>query len=128
MINSELQVALGLRWLLCYEEHNRPIVHLQKAAPKHWFSAGEKIHVENCPTHIGHMTWATESLPDPGNSIRWRCRLKFERPLGAGLVLHIHKPDGRPLKSASMGNVQPDRVELSAAMMAGKTELTVNIE
>ena len=34
VINSELQVALGLRWLLCYEEHDRAVVHLQKAAPE----------------------------------------------------------------------------------------------
>jgi hypothetical protein len=32
------------------------------------------------------------------------------------------------LKSASMGKVLPDRVMLNAAMIAGKTELTVNIE
>ena len=127
VINSELQVALGLRWLLCYEDHDRPVVHLQKAAPKHWFAAGEKIHVENCPTRFGHITWTTDSLSGPGSSARWRCLLKFERPLEAGLALHIHKPDGQPLKSASMGKVQPNHVELSAAMMAGKTELTVDI-
>jgi hypothetical protein len=127
VINSELQVALGLRWLLCYEEHDRAVVHLQKAAPKHWFAAGEIIHVENCPTRFGQITWTTESLSGPGNSVRWRCRLKLERPLAADLFLHVHTPDGRPLKSASMGNVLPDRVMLNATMMAGKTELTVNI-
>ncbi len=128
VINSELQVALGLRWLLCYEEHDRAVVHLQKAAPKHWFAAGEKIHVENCPTRFGHISWTTESIAGPGNSVRWSCRLKLERPLAADLFLHVHTPDGRPLKSASMGNVLPDRVMLNAAMIAGKTELTVNIE
>ncbi len=128
VINSELQVALGLRWLLCYEEHDRAVVHLQKAAPKHWFAAGEKIHVENCPTRFGHISWTTESLSGPGNSVRWRCRLKLKRPLAADLFLHVHTPDGRPLKSASMGNVLPDRVMLDATMMAGKKELTVNIE
>jgi hypothetical protein len=127
VINSELQPALGLRWLLCYEEHDRAVVHLQKAAPKHWFAAGEKIHVENCPTRFGHITWTTESLSGPGNSVRWRCRLKLEKPLAADLILHVHTPDGRPLKSASMGNARRDRVVLNAASLTGKTELTVEI-
>jgi hypothetical protein len=127
VINSELQVALGLRWLLCYEEHDRAVVHLQKAAPKHWFAAGEKIQIENCPTRFGHITWISESLAGPGSSVRWRCRLKFEKPLEADLILHIHTPGGQRLKSTSVGNVQPDRVVLDAATLAGKTELTVNI-
>ena len=127
VINSELQAALGLRWLLCYEEHDRAVVHLQKAAPKHWFAAGEKIHVENCPTRFGHITWTTESVAGHGNSLRWRCRLKFEKPLGADLILHLHTPGGQPLKSTSLGSVQRDRVLLNAATLAANTELTVNI-
>src|SRR5206468_1872642 len=55
VVTSELQPALGLRWLLCYEEHNRAVVHLQKAVPKHWFGAGERIRVENCPTLRPHQ-------------------------------------------------------------------------
>jgi hypothetical protein len=128
VINSELQPALGLRWLLCYEEHDHAVVHLQKAAPKHWFAAGEKIHVENCPTRFGHITWTTESIAGPGNSVHWRCRLKFQKPLAADLILYIHTPDGRALKSASVGNVKNDRVVLNVAMLAEKTELVVNIE
>ncbi|HXH48333.1 MAG TPA: hypothetical protein VNM47_03085 [Terriglobia bacterium] len=127
VINSELQPALGLRWSLCYEEHDHAVVHLQKAAPKHWFAAGERIHVESCPTRFGHITWTTESLAGPGNSVRWRCHLKFQKPLAAELILHIHPPDGRALKSASLGNIRPDRVVLNSAMLTEKTELTVNI-
>ena len=127
VITSELQPALGLRWLLCYEEHDRAVVHLQKAAPKHWFAAGEQIHVENGPTRFGHITWTTESLAGSGNSIRWRCRLKFEKPLEADLIVHVHPPDGRTLTSASTGNVQRDRVLLKAAALAGRTEMTIEI-
>ncbi len=49
VINSTLQPALGLRWLLCYEENDRDICHLQKAAPKHWFGKGERISVRQVP-------------------------------------------------------------------------------
>ncbi|MCL5671540.1 MAG: hypothetical protein M1423_09655, partial [Acidobacteria bacterium] len=127
VINSELQPALGLRWLLCYEEHDHAVVHLQKAAPKHWFAAGERICVENCPTRFGHITLTTESLSGTGTSARWRCHIKFEKPLQADLIIHIHPPSGQPLKTTSLGHVQPDRVLLNAATLAGKTELTLDI-
>ncbi|HUI42109.1 MAG TPA: hypothetical protein VL523_09080, partial [Terriglobia bacterium] len=61
VVNSVLQPSLALRWLLCYEEHDRPVVHLQKAAPKHWFEPGETIRVERCPTRFGEVSWTTES-------------------------------------------------------------------
>lgn len=127
VINSELQPALGLRWLLCYEEHNHAVVHLQKAAPKHWFAAGERIHVENCPTRFGHITWMTESLSGPANSVHWRCHFQFERPCEADLVIHIHTHDGQLLKTTSLGSVLHDRVVLKAAVLARKRELTVDI-
>jgi len=127
VINSELQAALGLRWLLCYEEHDRAAIHLQKAAPKHWFAARGKIHVENCPTRFGHITWTTQPISGPGNSVHWRCHVKFEKNFEADLIIHVHTPGGEPLKSTSMGNVQRDRVVLNAATLAGKTELTVDI-
>ena len=62
VINSELQPTLGLRWLLCYEEHDRDVVHLQKAAPQHWFSPGEVIRVRNCPTRFGPISWSTQAF------------------------------------------------------------------
>ena len=50
VVNSALQPALGLRWLLCYEESDHDVCHLQKAAPKHWFGRGNTIAVSACPT------------------------------------------------------------------------------
>ncbi len=64
VINSTLQPTVGLRWLLCYEEQDapgrRPAVHLQKAAPRHWFAAGQRIAVDRCPTRFGELSWRTE--------------------------------------------------------------------
>ena len=50
VINSKLLPAISPRWLLCYEEHDREAVHLQKALPKHWLNSAETIRVEGCPT------------------------------------------------------------------------------
>ncbi|MBZ5563782.1 MAG: hypothetical protein LAP13_15335 [Acidobacteriia bacterium] len=126
VVNSELQPALGLRWLLCYEEHDRAVVHLQKAAPKHWFSPGEKIFVENCPTRFGPISWTTEAL-SAGDGPRWRASLRLPAEFAADLTVHIHPPNAEALKATSLGELHVDRVALSAALLAGKTQLIVDI-
>ena len=127
VVTSELQPALGLRWLLCYEEHDRAVVHLQKAAPKHWFGAGEKIRVENCPTRFGHVSWTTEATSGAGNRPRWRVEIALPEPFGADLIVHIHPPDREALRSASLGELHADRVVLPASVLAGKTKVTIEV-
>ena len=127
VINSTLQPALGLRWLLCYEEHDRAVVHLQKAAPKHWFSPGKGIRVQNCPTRFGPISWSTQVLPPSAGSARWKVEVTFIRPCDADLVVHIHSADRTPLRSASLGEVHPDRVVVAAKLLAGKTRIEIEV-
>jgi len=126
VVNSTLQPALALRWLLCYEEHDRPVVHLQKATPKHWFNVGEKIRVENCPTRFGHVSWTTTATGSQSN-LGWQVEIRFEKPFVADLVIHIHPPDRRPLRSASLGELQADRVVLGASILAGQATLRLAV-
>ena len=123
VVNSVLQPALGLRWLLCYEESDRDVCHLQKAAPKHWFAAGEKIRVGNCPTRFGHIGWATEAV---GND-EWQVTLNLTPSFAADLVIHVHPPDRRSLKSATVGQVAADRVTIGKDNLAGKANLKIVI-
>jgi hypothetical protein len=136
VVNSELQPALGLRWLLCYEEHDRNTVpttgpygavHLQKAAPQHWFSPGEVIAVRNCPTRFGKISWTTQALTSPGGDARWKVEVWFGRPFEADLSIHIHPPDRTPLRSASQGVLHPAYVVLPAALLAGKMHIVLDI-
>jgi hypothetical protein len=90
VVNSTLQPAMGLRWLLCWEDGNRDEVHLQKAAPKHWFEPGERIAVQRCPTRFGRLDWTTEALAGGG----WRVRVRADAGWSAAVVLHIHPPRG----------------------------------
>jgi hypothetical protein len=119
--------TLGLRWLLCYEEHDRPLVHLQKAAPIHCFASGEKIHVEKCPTRFGHISWTTEAEAGPENRPRWTVTIEFEKSYTADLVVRIHPPDRQPLRSTSLGNLQRDRVVLPVSVLEGKTKVSLEI-
>ena len=116
MVNSELQPTLALRWLLCYEEHDRNVVHLQKAAPQHWFSPGEVIHVQNCPTRFGKVSWTTQALNLSGGTARWKVEATFEKHLAADLIIHIHPPDRTPPRSATLGEVHPAYVMVPAGI------------
>ncbi len=127
VINSTLQPTLGLRWLLCYEEHDHDVVHLQKAAPQHWFSPGEEIRVNNCPTRFGPVSWSTQALQPAPGSARWKVEVTLPRPYDADLVIHIHPADRSALRSASLGEVQSDRVVVAAKLLADKSHLEIEI-
>jgi hypothetical protein len=127
VVNSELQPSLGLRWMLCYEEHDRAIVHLQKAAPDYWFKPGERIYVENCPTRFGQISWTTTSSEPQTDGPTWRVTPKFTGPFRADLIVHIHPPGRKPLTSCSIGKLEADRVILSASMLASGGEVEIDI-
>jgi hypothetical protein len=110
VVNSVLQPAMGLRWLLCYEENNAEVCHLQKAAPKHWFRAGERIRVGSCPTRFGHLSWSTLARSDRD----WEVSIDLDPPFTGDLFIHIHAPDGRPLQHSSAGGVVDDAVHFTA--------------
>ncbi len=127
VVNSELQPTLGLRRLLCYEEHDRAVVHLQKAAPKHWFNGGERIQVQRCPTRFGLISWRTEAINAARNRPSWRVAIEFAGPFEADLVVHIHPPNREPLQSTSVGELHADRVVLPVSLLAGKTKVSIEI-
>ena len=126
VVNSELQPTLALRWLLCHEEHDGGI-HLQKAAPKHWFSPSEKILVRKCPTRFGAISWSTEALNAEGNGSKWRVEIQMPAAFEADLTVHIHPPGGESLRSTSVGELHPDHVKLSRSLLAGKINITIEI-
>jgi hypothetical protein len=126
VVNSELQPTLALRWLLCYETHDGD-VHIQKAAPKHWFAAGEKIRVQNCPTRYGPLSWITEAFSADGKGLKWKVDIRYSNPFEGALRVHIHAPDGKPIHSTSLGEIRGDYVELTPAVLAGKTQITLEI-
>ena len=123
VVNSVLQPTLGLRWLLCYEESDADVCHLQKAAPKHWFKEGERISVDRCPTRFGTVGWQTESLPNR----RWRVRLTLPPNFVATLKLYLRPPDGRAIAESSLGQIEGDCVTLSSDVLSGKRSLEMQI-
>lgn len=124
VVNSVLQPTLGLRWLLCYEESDEDVCHLQKAAPKHWFRPGERIAVQRCPTRFGTLGWETESRP----ARQWRVKLSFASPFTGSIKLHIHPHDGAMIRRTSQGRVEGDCVVLLKQDLAGLQTLDLQVE
>jgi hypothetical protein len=122
VVNSELQPTLGLRWLLCFEEHDCDVVHLQKAAPQHWFLSGEKIQVRNCPTRFGSINWSTQAVDG-----RWHVEVSFAKPFAADLLVHIHPPGRAALRSSTVGELRASHILIPSALLSGKTNIALDI-
>jgi hypothetical protein len=123
VVNSTLQPTLGLRWLLCYEETDRDICHLQKAAPKHWYAKGERIAVENCPTRFGTISWSTQAT----GARQWKVTVGAPQEFYAELVIHIHPTDGQPLHATSVGTLSGNSVVLRRGSLGAGRELTIRV-
>ena len=115
VINSTLQPTLGLRWLLCYEENDRDLCHLQKAAPKHWFEKGKRIAVQRCPTRFGTITWKCEATEND----TWEVLLQAHAGFTGDVLLHIHPPSGAKLASSTLGSVANQSVTIAQAALNG---------
>jgi hypothetical protein len=126
VVNSALQPTVALRWLLCYEESDADRIHLQKAAPKHWFVPGQRIAVRNCPTRFGEITWSTESQPTTSG---WTVTIDLPSrvPFPAEIAVHIHPPDGRAIASSSVGHLNGTAVVIPAATFAGKNQVSFRV-
>jgi hypothetical protein len=123
VVNSALQSTLGLRWLLCYEEWDKDICHLQKAAPKHWFAKDELISVAKCPTRFGPVSWSTASLSDH----QWKVTVEIPAGFSGDLILHIHPENGKPITRSSVGTVGTSFITLPRELLATKSQFSIEI-
>jgi hypothetical protein len=126
VVNSALQPSLALRWMLCYEESDNDRVHLQKAAPKHWFAPGKKIVVSDCPTRFGSVSWSTTSKEDGAG---WNVEIDFPstETFRADLVVHIHPPDGKAITASTLGQLNATTITVGASSLVGKKHLSMTV-
>jgi hypothetical protein len=123
VVNSVLQPTLGLRWLLCYEESDRDVCHLQKAAPKHWFVSGQRIHVAKCPTRFGVVSWRTTAV----SNTEWEITVATQGFTG-DLAVHIHPPDGSSLKNTSLGKLERNKVIISREALTTNPSIRFHVQ
>ncbi|MGH9586720.1 MAG: hypothetical protein ACRD3F_07180 [Acidobacteriaceae bacterium] len=123
VVNSVLQPTVGLRWLLCYEEWDRDVCHLQKAAPKHWFASGEEISVQRCPTRFGTLGWSTQALSER----HWKITLDCAKGFSGDVVIHLHPVDGKPIQSASAGTIEKNSVVLPRSLFGTQTHFQLDV-
>lgn len=123
VINSALQPAMGLRWLLCYEENDLDRCHLQKAAPKHWFHTGQRIAVQQCPTRFGQISWTTEAVA----SDHWKVTVKVAETFSGDIHVHVHPPTGRPLLRTTAGTIHNNTIQLPSHLLSTQPELVLEV-
>ncbi len=125
VVNSVLQPTLGLRWLLCYEESDQELCHLQKAAPCEWFAPGKRIAVQRCPTRWGAISWVTVPATSGGG---WAVTVDVDATFAADVLVHVHAPDRRTLRQTSAGTLQGNAVLLPRTLLqqAGRVQLNVS--
>lgn len=123
VVNSVLQPTMGLRWMLCYEEGNRDVCHLQKAVPKHWFAPGEHISVKNCPTRFGRVSWSTVAQSPRS----WEMRVDFESVFTGDLVVHIHPPDEQSLQRTSAGTISRNTILFTKSVLQSAKQLRFQV-
>ncbi len=123
VVNSTLQPTLGLRWLLCYEEWDKDVCHLQKAAPKEWFANGKTISVSKCPTRFGTVSWTTTAIAGR----QWKATIDVAAGFSGDLWLHIHPADGKPISRTSVGTIADGFVALPRDLLAGASHLEIEI-
>lgn len=123
VVNSVLQPTMGLRWLLCYEESDGAVCHLQKAAPKHWFSSGQRIRVDECPTRFGAISWETIAA----SNSEWRVSIKVAEAFAAELRIHVHAPDDRPVASTTVGRISGNVILIKPAEIKPGQVLSLTI-
>lgn len=122
-VNSVLQPSLGLRWLLCYEESNADVCHLQKAAPKHWFARGQKISVHRCPTRFGSLSWSTVAV----SNTSWRITLRAPGGFAGDLLIHIHPPAGGAVRTTSLGTIANGHILIARNTIRAGETVTLDI-
>ena len=123
VVNSTLQPTLGLRWMLCYEESDQPLCHVQKGAPKHWFAEGKQIRVRRCSTRWGVISWSTEAKSDH----EWQVELWMPAGFAATLAIHIHPTNNAKLLSSSAGTITGDCVKITPATFARESHLVITM-
>jgi hypothetical protein len=122
VVNSTLQPAMGLRWLLCYEESDADVCHLQKAAPKHWFANSKKISVKRCPTRFGMIGWETKAIADR----RWTITVDVSDGFSGDIRIHLHTPDGDALQKVSLGSIVGSSILIDRATISHTTHFEID--
>ena len=123
VVNSVLQPTLGLRWLLCYEEWDNDVCHLQKAAPKHWFASGEEISVANCPSRFGSLSWSTRAV----SNHHWKITLDCEKGFSGDIMVHIHPNSGGPIQTSSAGKIVRNGILLPRSTFATQSHFEIDV-
>jgi hypothetical protein len=74
-----------------------------------------------CPTRFGHLSWSTVARSDRS----WEITLDFPQPFTGDLFVHIHPPEGQPLRQTSAGTIAGTAIHLTSEELKSAQHLVI---
>ena len=102
-------------------------LHIARVVPRHWLDVGNRISVENAPTHWGKVSYSF--CREDKNSMNFSMDLKGES-LPEEIVLHVRIPDKREISTAAVegckAGIDGNRVVIKSISGLTKIRLTLD--
>lgn len=100
-IPSTLVVPHLTRLMLIFEERDRDIVWLNKAAPRRWFEDGKEIRVQDAVTRFGRLSYNIKSQISQKIII---CELSIPEDFKANIYLRLRPPNGYKIQKVELND------------------------
>jgi len=79
--------------------------------------------VGNCPTRFGRLSWSTVAHGDRS----WEVQVDFDSAFSGDLLIHIHAPDGQPLRHTSAGTLSGNAIRFTREELQGTKQLVLHV-
>ncbi len=97
-VPEQLTIPLLVRWMLVYEERDRDVLWLCKAAPRRWCAPGQHFSVRNAPTRWGPVSFEVSASAEA-------VEVEVVPPPHAPeqLIVRVRRPEGQKPVRATCG-------------------------
>jgi hypothetical protein len=126
-VPSQLIVPLAVRWMLVFEERDREILHLNRAAPSYWLRRdGAETGIKNAPTRWGKVSYQLKRNASTKFIINVETDFKIAPPK---IIFHLHglEENGKIVLPSNV-DVQYKAGVLSLRPSAGKNSFHIQID
>src|SRR5215467_11940554 len=107
---SEVSIPTFTKWMLVFENPDKPVVWLAKATPRVWLEQGKTVTVADAPTRFGNVGYELHSDIDHGKvsavvhlPAGYRAATKLRLRVPGGKMLRAVALDGAPWTDFSSG-------------------------
>ncbi len=100
---SEDTIPIFTKWMMVFEEPDRPVLWLGKATPRAWLAQGQKVSISDAPTRFGEVGYEMRSDIDHGTV---SAVLHFPVGYNATTKLRLRVPGEKQIRAVTVNNVR----------------------